>query len=120
MMCFVLGAFLVSACDQLTGRSFDYETPVKRELRDPESAQFTDVEIGANVACGFVNSKNGYGGYAGRVPFLVRGADAETATAVVMSEVEIEHIALVENSCPEAIATKILLWRTDKIVEALK
>lgn len=46
---------------------------VRRALRDPESARFrkgavADVDVKAGklrVACGFVNAKNGFGGYTG-------------------------------------------------------
>ena len=56
---------------------------VKEHLRDPESAQFSNVH-GANlptvpgtiiknwsIICGDVNSKNGFGGYAGAEGFVV-------------------------------------------------
>jgi hypothetical protein len=46
-------------------------------LRDPSSAQFRDVRIegscnGANYVTGWVNAKNGYGGYVGFTIFLVK------------------------------------------------
>ncbi|MCC3256150.1 hypothetical protein [Xanthomonas campestris] len=46
------------------------ERAVRRELKDPDSAQFKDVranyteEFGV-VACGLVNAKNEFGGYKG-------------------------------------------------------
>ena len=48
------------------------------DLRDPESAQFSDLRVvrvvgdrGSSVTsvCGLYNSKNGYGGYGGFAPF---------------------------------------------------
>ncbi|QDH70866.1 hypothetical protein [Marilutibacter alkalisoli] len=48
---------------------------VKRELKDPSSAQFRDVaryrNDGRDVLCGEVNAKNSYGGYVGFRSFLV-------------------------------------------------
>ena len=51
------------------------EAGAKAKLRDPESARFGRYaagKIAPNVVlvCGWVNSKNGYGGYAGFGPFL--------------------------------------------------
>ena len=50
------------------------EDGVKRKLRDPESARFgryaaAKQSDGSIVVCGWVNSKNGYGGYAGFGPY---------------------------------------------------
>lgn len=52
-----------------------YQQWIRRGLRDPQSAQFSEVvagkdERGQVLICGNVNSKNGFGGYAGRVPFF--------------------------------------------------
>lgn len=38
---------------------------VKRILKDPESARFTDEFAKPDVVCGLVNGKNSYGGYVG-------------------------------------------------------
>lgn len=47
---------------------------IKKRLKDPDSAQFTDVFVsrssGRPVACGYVNAKNGFGGYVGRTRFM--------------------------------------------------
>ena len=49
------------------------ETSVKGELRDPTSAQFSGLtalqDEGSIDVCGFVNARNGFGGYTGAVPF---------------------------------------------------
>jgi hypothetical protein len=50
-------------------------------LRDPKSAEFSDVRLGPVLAertgggavCGYVNSKNGFGGYSGRQRFIAAG-----------------------------------------------
>jgi hypothetical protein len=45
---------------------------VKIELVDPDSAHFTLERSGPDVVCGFVNSKNSFGGYTGPRAFIVR------------------------------------------------
>jgi hypothetical protein len=56
---------------------------VARDLRDPESAQFRDVEHHPEngAVCGQVNGKNAYGGYAGYVDFYVVNGAAHLAPA---------------------------------------
>jgi len=47
---------------------------LRGSLRDPDSAKFTDVKVfGVDdlSVCGFVNSKNAFGGYTGSQRFLV-------------------------------------------------
>lgn len=49
------------------------ETAIKNRLKDPESARFQHspyVSNGNGAYCGFVNSKNSYGGYVGDTPFM--------------------------------------------------
>ena len=51
-------------------------------LRDPASAIYTDTTYrtrhGVAYICGFVNAKNGFGGYAGPQPFIVGGGRSDT------------------------------------------
>lgn len=65
---------------------------VKQELKDPESAQFSLEVQWPTAVCGFVNSKNSYGGYVGASSYIYvlatkeafirqRGTDAETLIA---------------------------------------
>lgn len=53
------------------------EGEIRQRLKDPESAQFTDVSVyrGGQVTavCGYVNSKNSFGGMTGRQRFIVAG-----------------------------------------------
>lgn len=53
------------------------EDRVREQLRDPESARFsgtaTYVADGADVVCGFVNAKNGFGGMSGKRGYIVVG-----------------------------------------------
>jgi len=50
------------------------QTSILETLRDPGSAQFSDMVALKNgrdtMVCGFVNAKNGYGGYTGRKRFI--------------------------------------------------
>lgn len=41
------------------------QVKVRELLRDPESARFRNISRYGDVVCGQVNSKNGFGGYAG-------------------------------------------------------
>ena len=48
---------------------------VKNKLRDPESARFEDIYAmngshGKRSYCGYVNAKNGFGGYTGKAQFI--------------------------------------------------
>jgi len=56
-------------------QSSSLETSITKVLIDPESARFTDITAtqtknGLVSACGFVNAKNRYGGYAGSIGFF--------------------------------------------------
>lgn len=48
---------------------------VLASLKDPSSAQFGDsfgrLKHGKRVACGYVNARNGFGGYAGSTPWVM-------------------------------------------------
>lgn len=106
-------AFPLAACSPASS-GYDYETAVKRELRDPESAQFTDVTVNIESACGFVNSKNGYGGYAGKQPFVSVG---DTVTLI---EPTAESSGLINARCLDPARTKINEWLTNQAIEALE
>ena len=48
---------------------------ISQYLRDPDSAHFTGLHVvtkpeGYKYLCGFVNGRNGFGGYTGFQPFL--------------------------------------------------
>lgn len=72
---YLVGQFRPSSPPQL-----DYELilaqqeKIKASLRDPDSVRFTDIVVsrssGAPVVCGYVNAKNGFGGYVGKEPFI--------------------------------------------------
>lgn len=77
-----LSGLALASCGELgeTGKAKD---AVRRLLKDPDSAQFRDVQACAKPGAiqGEVNGKNSYGGYAGFEPFIY--ADG---SAVILSE----------------------------------
>lgn len=55
------------------------KTTAANSLRDPSSARFEGVRVsyklnGKPVVCGYVNAKNGFGGYAGRMRWMGAGS----------------------------------------------
>ena len=62
----------------------DAQQSVAAKLKDPGSAQFTDVHVSETGAvCGKVNGKNGFGAYAGasrfvNIPATAKGFNVET------------------------------------------
>lgn len=88
---FLLAAMVLAGCDKRQG-----EEIVRRQLRDPASAKFRDVKSGklpdtlvpgsfgtpgGTVVCGEVNSKNGFGGFAGFQKFI-----ADVGSSAVLFE----------------------------------
>lgn len=92
-----------------------YEAAVKSQLRDPGSAEFSEVVTNGPVACGFVNSKNGFGGYAGKVPFVVVG---DRATIIDSLDGNASH--LVNARCGEPARSAINDWIANRAIEALR
>lgn len=55
--------------------------PIKKILKDPYSAKFENIkEYGSGVVCGFVNSKNSMGAYAGPTPFYISNKTSGLST----------------------------------------
>lgn len=52
---------------------------IKGKLRDPDSAEFSEVHIsaksGMHIVCGKVNSRNGFGGMGGAQYFISNGVN---------------------------------------------
>jgi hypothetical protein len=91
-------ALVLAACTVACSPRYDYQQPtgpavtftpaqltqaqieavhagVRRELRDPESARFGTIVAaqssrGPLTVCGWVNAKNGFGGYTGDQPYF--------------------------------------------------
>jgi len=70
--------FALSGCDYIPTPENQAKQAVKNLLIDPGSAKFDNVFRGKSTDsttttyCGFVNSKNRMGGYAGKTPFIVK------------------------------------------------
>lgn len=68
------------------------EESVRQMLRDPDSAEFTQVEVfvpddgGPMITCGYVNSRNGFGGMSGAKRFV--------ASATVILEEQVDAQAM--------------------------
>lgn len=50
------------------------KTALLASLKDPDSAKLSDMRRSGSFVCGRVNSKNGFGGYAGNGTFSVDSA----------------------------------------------
>ena len=86
-LCALTAALLLTACgsDNSQPSSGEIEAIVQTEakrlvlakLRDPDSAVFSDIHVssksGQPIACGKVNSKNGFGGMGGAERFVSNG-----------------------------------------------
>lgn len=53
----------------------EIEATIRDALKDPDSAKFSGLAAAINAkgvvtACGYVNAKNSFGGYAGKEPFI--------------------------------------------------
>lgn len=54
------------------------QTAVRKQLKDPGSAQFEDMQRcgSSRIVTGYMNAKNGFGGYVGREQFVFDGEAA--------------------------------------------
>jgi hypothetical protein len=62
------------------------EDAVRKRLREPDTAKIEALIVAGDWICGYVNAKNGFGGYTGKMAFAVSGAvvlieDGTTKTA---------------------------------------
>lgn len=76
-------------------REHQARTAVREMLKDPGSAQFTDVQWRRDhfVTCGFVNAKNAFGAYVGRQPFIAYPSGAvDMAQGASSNDAEEAHL----------------------------
>lgn len=96
------------------------KSTVKRLLKDPESAIFSEQTFYRDSeknlwACGLVNAKNSYGGYAGNTKFLVVTLNKD----VLFSHIESDNNEVLRLMCnPERIEKNILARREKQVEEA--
>jgi hypothetical protein len=86
--------------------SVEAKNAVKDQLIDPESAQFYDVSSKNGATCGFVNSRNRMGGYAGRQAFIYEGGIAE-----IYSDPDAAFIEKFGSKCPNDVVLKFIQQR---------
>ena len=61
-------SLLTTGCGQ-QAKVDEVKEAVRDRLKDPNSAQFSNVKVVEGLVCGEVNAKNSFGGYAGRQRF---------------------------------------------------
>jgi hypothetical protein len=83
------------------------ETKMAGRLKDPASAQFTDVLVvrmsGNPMVCGYINAKNSFGGYTGRRAFVM----AANGIPVTEDDLDAKNFTILWNqSCTDAATRK--------------
>ena len=69
---------------------------IRSMMRDPASARFQDVSDGRNgVICGYVNARNGFGGYTGMTRFIV----SKQGRPSVQSDDDVEFVRIWNREC---------------------
>ncbi len=82
------------------------EEGARRGLKDPDSAKFEGIVGGRNAqgdvfACGYVNSRNSFGGYVGMQPFggMITNVAGEQFTLISMGSDQASRYALAATTC---------------------
>lgn len=90
------------------------EKQVRAALKDPDSAQFSDMTIVGNglLVCGKVNAKNSMGGYTGSRDFLIWADEG-----VTIADDELEGIRL--RTCCTTLASAVTTKTDSKDVAGL-
>ncbi len=69
---------------------------VRARLKDPDSAEFSGTFVsrkaGPPVVCGYVNSKNSFGGFAGKQRFVSASAADTVVTEEDMADGEMDEL----------------------------
>jgi hypothetical protein len=105
-----LAGIALSGCSRLD-QNWEAKKLVERQLKDPNSAQFTEIVKGAEASCGYVNSKNGFGAYGGREAFVVIDGD------VSFDDASTSFRTLVRHSCENSFFST---FETEKARQAIK
>ncbi len=82
------------------------EDGVRRGLKDPDSARFEGIIGGRSakgdmIACGYVNSKNSFGGYVGMQPFggMLTNVAGQQFTLIMIGSDQSARFALAATTC---------------------
>lgn len=112
-------AFAVTGCSPGNGLKQEAETAARRELRDPDSAQFRyqyeDMEVfpDAGVLCGELNARNGYGGLTGFKGYAyVRGQGVAFEASDATPTADAERYVSFLGAC-----TRLLQQRTGEMTQ---
>lgn len=105
-----LAGIALSGCSRLD-QNWEAKKLVERQLKDPDSAQFTEIVKGAKASCGYVNSKNGFGAYSGREAFVVVDGD------VSLDDASTSFRTLVRHSCESSF---FYTFEAEKANQAIK
>lgn len=73
------------------------KSAVLEQLKDPESAQFSNVRVVGGLVCGEVNAKNSFGGYVGKRKFWGGMPEVTAGEELVISDEEESPCDLLEN-----------------------
>jgi hypothetical protein len=77
--CIILAALALAACNPVA--ELQAKRAVAARMKDPDSAKFRNVRSVGDAICGDVNGRNGFGAYAGFVPFVFFPADGAVFVA---------------------------------------
>lgn len=112
---FIIAAFAVALAG--CSETATAKKEVAALLRDPSSAQFTEVtRSGHGEVCGFVNGKNAYGAYAGATKFVWSASGAEIASNTPSGNVMIDA----SKSCELEEAWRVCKAGLSGLTERLK
>lgn len=86
------------------------QTIIKRKLKDPDSAKFEGLEgwtttTGHAFVCGWVNAKNGFGGYTGRKPFMASLTRSTASSSLDVVAKDSLDLMLLRAACPNLATT---------------
>ena len=113
-------AGLLLALSACSNSGFDYEEVVRLEMRDPDSAQFSEVATAPGVACGFVNAKNAYGGYAGKMIFVATAPSGDLPSVRLIETWTKDDGKFIRSQCPADSGFSLELWALNKRGDELK
>lgn len=87
LMAITTSVLTLTACSDEDGQKIEeVQALVQDQLKDPQSAQFTNVRVVEGLVCGEVNAKNSFGGYIGKRKFWGGRPEVTAGQPVVISD----------------------------------
>jgi len=113
-----IAALALAGCDQIESAKLQRkaEKAVAAQLRDPDSAKFTDVVVNGSQVCGRVNGKNAFGAYAGAQKFVWHSGDAQIANPDATDSAEIVRSCMTEKTWAQCQARVSVIDQAEQIV----